>query len=224
MPKHVDRVGDLSFQRPESVDLTRRELAALLKDGTLRFDVSALSRREVQYTMSSSGQESAYSAGRLPVLRFFASGVHQFWVGTAIRYRDKNGVLAPSSVSVEIVEGLLAGGAKRPLLRAEWDWWEERSSHHAQPHWHVTYSDQATIEQGFTPGSQQISEFGAGSIVIKGKGDIRISPMHFAMYARWHLGNPEDHVTPLSEAEIPAWIVGCLCYARNQVEYSLEDA
>lgn len=150
------------------------------------------------------------------------------WLHVAIDLRsiDKS-VWHVHHVSVGVLQGETTSMLKKSVLRAEWQSSEESdTSGHGQPHWHVLGA--AGVQDPDLPNFDEIVEassatqFGAflGAPQAGHDASSAYAHFHYAMVTDWHVSPSRGPCRSLDdEASLVAWLEGCVCYIRHQLNH-----
>lgn len=180
------------------------------------------------YTISGSDLTYAidnYGTGKreVKVLKWF----DDFWLYKEIRLVPELKKYPNIFVTISIFQGSADDNVKSQLFRAEWDNYNDNSSVHPQPHWHIypykydskTYED---FEAYNDMRDSEVNEQGFEAQLKKKKAElIDIRYVHFAMNGKW--SNNEGCVNKIQkDTELINWLSGILAHIKEQLLYVRE--
>lgn len=134
-----------------------------------------------------------------------------------VPHRKKLPKVVVSQCSISISVFKLLNEKIVQLFRAEWDDFNDNSSIHPQPHWHIT-SD-TSVANTFDEYAREFGEDGFMNILNSEKEQISsLNKFHFAMKGKWD----EDitHSMPIeSSKQVSDWFVWLLKSIKTELEY-----
>jgi hypothetical protein len=183
-------------------------------------------RDRFRYTIN--GTSSALSRYKNPqesvkVLGWF----NNFWLFIEIKFKineiveikrisKKSKLPINTQISLSVFQGDELDEKKNQLFRAEWDDYNNFEEKHAQPHWHITSSQE--IENTFKEYAEVINASGFVNVFEEEKQRIfDVKKIHFAMNADWQ--NSGTFVYKIeNEEQVVKWLQGMLRYLKTELE------
>jgi hypothetical protein len=168
-----------------------------------------------------------------------------YWIGLRLSFArlPKRSKLCIEHLSLTVAK-TFSGSLPEEVLRAEWGFYSGSETKHAQPHWHI-FGEGVSVRDGLwknleSGDSQQspVQDFAeAHDIVLKDftvgwnetlplstslppiqTSGRSIGKFHFAMCAYW---DKKTQIVswPIKRPDIEHWIMHCLTYIRQELEY-----
>jgi len=145
----------------------------------------------------------------------------EFWLSVYITFKPQK-VLELLSFSLSVFKGTEADDYKQQIFRAEWNYYENDSSH-PQPHWHFySNSEVEYLKKQFS----EIVENDKGSFLSELANESQskmrnVTKMHFAMNSQWQIR--KGHSCSLESATtFINWFDGLLGHLKEELAYSLQ--
>ena len=191
-----------------------------LSQQTLAFSRARTGRGWEVYELAGAWATQAEADRPYRVLPIFEVG-SDLWLGALLCFEHRGGCCYLHDISLIIFRGE-ASGDKTPLLRAEWDAYQNGDGGHAQPHWHVYSQIESPASQWINDAVEpETIEFGSeasGGKPEKTWAD-RMHSFHFAMNSQWHRDGSSACNEPMTQDGLLNWLDGCIRYTLRELEY-----
>jgi len=221
------RIGDSMVELPSDVDAVQRVFARQTVQGHCRASGTSLANGAVRIQFTTPSEQRCHEEGNrvYAVHPFTQAQDRLYWIGLEIILKPHLGAHIFDSIGVVVF--FQRGTALEPVLRAEWDKYDEGQGRHAQPHWHVymTAAEHQTRTRFMAFENDQWRPYGEDDWMAIDRGAVAsdeqraIAKFHFAMASTWHTGGANAHYEAPDEQKIERWLSGCLTYVREQLTY-----